>query len=116
MDKLTIYKVIGKTKYPITVEGENWHELVMKSKKYSFDDMPKCGLCNSDELYPNARRAQGKFDYTEIRCKKCNGSLTFGHKMEDKDVVYYRRKKDTKGNSTSEFAWTKFDEQKDDND
>ena len=89
--QLIIKKQIGKNTYPFTFEGKNLHEVVMESKKLSFYDIPKCGLCGSDNLVLSAHVAQGKFKYTEIRCVDCRGQLTFGQTQEDPDTFYLRK-------------------------
>ena len=103
--QLIIKKTIGKNVYPFTFEGKNLHEVVMESKKLSFYDVPKCGLCQSDNLVLSAHVAQGKFKYTEIRCLDCKGQLTFGQTQEDPDVFYLRKDK-----NTGKYAWDKFEQ------
>lgn len=90
--QITIKKRIGRETYTFLCEGKNLHELVMESQKLSFQDVDKCGLCQSDDLYLDARIVQNKFSYVEIKCASCMGSVIFGRKMENQDVFYLRKK------------------------
>ena len=102
--KLTIKKQIGKNSYPFTFDGKNLHEVVMESKKLSFYDVPKCGLCQSDNLVLSGHVAQGKYKYTEIRCLDCKGQLTFGQTQEDPDTFYLRKDK-----NTGKYDWNVYE-------
>lgn len=100
--EMIIKKQIGKTQYTFVVEGKNLHEITMESKKLSFYDVPKCGLCGSDNLFLTAHVAQKKFKYTEIRCAKCKATLTFGQTQEDPDTFYLRK------NEQGEYDWKPY--------
>ena len=91
-----IKKKIGKETHTWTVEGDNAYECQMEAQKLSFYDVHICGLCKSDNIHLMARLAQNKYKYLEIRCFDCKGSLTLGNKMEDPNVYYLRKNKDTK--------------------
>ena len=104
---LTIKKQIGKTVYPFSFEGDNLHDVVMQSRKLSFPNVYKCGLCDSDALTLSAHVAQNKYKYTEIKCLKCRAQLTFGQTQEDPDTFYLRK------NEKKEYDWKAF-ESKDD--
>lgn len=101
--EMTIKKQIGKQVYDFTVEGKNLHEVVMEAEKLAFPDVHKCGLCGSDNLFLTAYVAQGKFKYTKISCGACKGSLTFGQRQDNADVVYLRRRENSK-----DYDWQKF--------
>lgn len=101
--KLIINKQIGNKTYSFEVEGRNLFECIMESQKLSFSDIPKCGLCQSENLILNARLAQGKFKYVEVKCLNCKGQLTFGQKQDDADTYYLRRKED------KTYDWQKFE-------
>ena len=104
---LTIEKKIGKNTYPFTVEGKNLYELVMEQQKLSFGNVDKCGCCESDNLILNARLAQKKFKYVEVKCLKCKASLVFGCTQENPDV-FYLRKEDADTNGFKKFAWKAY--------
>lgn len=102
--QLFIKKKIGKQTYNFVVEGNNLYDVTMESLKLSFRDIHKCGICGSDNLILNARKAQNKYKYVEIRCMDCKAALVFGVKKEEPDT-YYLRKKDGKS-----YAWEKYQE------
>lgn len=111
--QLTIKKKIGKETYTFLVDGKNLHDLIMESKKLSFGNVEKCGLCSSDNLILDGRIAgPKKFAYAEIRCLDCKGSLTFGRTTEDLNVFYLRKEetgdKDKEGKAVKRFAWKEF--------
>ena len=94
--QLFIKKKIGQETYSFVVEGKNLYELVTESQKLSFGNVDKCGVCGSDHLMLNARLAQKKFKYVEVKCLECKGSLVFGCTTENPDVFYIRKDKSTK--------------------
>ena len=96
-------KSIGKNVYTFVAEGKNLYEMVTESQKLSFNDVDKCGCCGSDNLFLNARKAQEKFKYVEIKCAKCKGSLVFGQTQENPDVFYLRKNED------KSYKWTAYD-------
>lgn len=98
-----IKKQIGKNQATFVVKGENLYECITEAQKLSFGDVIKCGICKSDNLYLNARFAQKKFKYVEVKCMSCKGSLVFGCTMEDPNTYYLRKDKTTK-----EFAWKEY--------
>ena len=104
--ELIIRKTIGKNNYNFVVQGRNLHELVMESQKLSFNDIYKCGCCESENLVLSAHVAkEGGYKYTEIRCLSCKATLTFGQKKEDPDTFYLRKTEDKK------FDWKEFKKQ-----
>jgi hypothetical protein len=110
--QLTIKKKIGRDTHTFIVEGKNLHDLVMESKKLSFNNVENCGLCGSDNLVLDGRIAQNKFKYVDIKCLDCRGSLTFGRPQEDPDTFYLRKtdtgKKDENGRSIKKYDWKEF--------
>lgn len=101
--QLSIKKTVGKTTHTFLIEGVNLYELVMNSQKLSFPDITHCGLCGKDDLFLNARLTKEKYKYVEIKCKSCNGQLTFGQKKDDLDVFYIRK------NDKKEYDWKKYE-------
>lgn len=93
---MIIKKKIGKQNYTFVVTGKNLYELTMESQRLSFGDVEKCGVCEKDNLILNARLAQKKFKYVEVKCLDCKGSLVFGCTQEDPDTFYLRKDKTTK--------------------
>lgn len=100
--EMFITKQIGKNKYTFVAEGKNLHQMVMESQKLSFGDVKTCGCCGKDNLILNARVAEG-FEYTEIKCLDCKGSLVFGVPKKEKDTVYLRKTEDKK------YDWKAYD-------
>lgn len=86
-----IKKKIGKEWHSFSVQGSDLHDVLMQAKKLSFDNMPECGLCRSDDLELSAHTTEDKgFDYAYIRCKKCKATLNFGQQKKDKETFYYK--------------------------
>ena len=98
MGKITYYlkKKIGKETHSFSVEGDNFHDVVMTSKNLSFNDVDKCGKCGHDDLALTAHVAKNKFKYTVVKCKKCKAYLNFGQQQENPEVYYLRTKDDKK--------------------
>lgn len=103
----TIKKKIGKETYTFIVEGKNLYEMVTESQKLSFGNVEKCGCCESDNLILNARLAQKKFKYVEVKCLACKASLVFGSTQENPDV-YYLRKEEANKDGFKKFAWKAY--------
>ena len=100
MGKLNYYvkKKIGKEVHSFSIEGKNLHDVVMESKKLSFGDIEKCGLCGSDDLELSAHvTEEDGYDYTYIRCKKCRATLNFGQQKKNDDIYYLRTVEITSG-------------------
>ena len=92
MGKIIQYldKKIGKHIQRFAVEGKTLHEVVMESKKLSFDGVDKCGLCGCDDLELSAHSTEDGYDYVYIRCKKCKATLNFGQQKKNKEIFYLR--------------------------
>lgn len=88
--QLFITKKIGKRSYPFVVEGTDLHAAVMEAEHLSFDDVPACGICGSDNLRLTARVAQS-FKYVSIKCESCRADLTFGKTKADANTYFLRR-------------------------
>ena len=101
---MKIEKKMGKRIYEFTVEGTNLHEAIIESKKLSFYDVDKCGLCSSDDLILDAHVAQEKFNYTTVKCNSCKASLNFGQQLKNDDVFYLKTRERSDGNG-KEFDW-----------
>ena len=98
-----VKKKIGKETVTYVVEGKNPYECRMEAQKLSFGDIEKCGVCGSDNIHLNARLAQNKYKYLEIKCFSCKAQLVFGQTQEDPNTFYLRKNKDTK-----EYDWKKY--------
>ena len=103
MLKLTIRKQIGRQNYHFQVEGANLHQVVLAKDQLSFQDVPACGCCGSDNLDLTARKAQQKYDYTSIRCLDCKAQVTFGKTVADPDTHFLRRRA-----SSNELDWQPY--------
>jgi len=102
--KLAVKKVIGKNTYNFQVEGKNLYEVLIQSRKLSFYDVDKCGLCKSDNIVLDAHIAKDKFKYATIKCLGCKGSVNFGQQQEDPDTFYITTKEGSK-----ELNWKPFE-------
>ena len=91
-----VKRKIGKNYETWMVEGKNMYECQMEAQKLSFYDVEKCGICNSDNIHLNARLAQNKFKYLEVKCDACKASLVFGSTQEDPNTFYLRKNKESK--------------------
>lgn len=89
--KLFINKQIGKNKYTFQVEGNNLEELIQETKKLSFGDVDKCGICNSTDIHLDYHLAKNKYKYTFIRCMNCRSTNNFGRQMENPDIFYLKK-------------------------
>jgi hypothetical protein len=96
MLQMMISKTLGKRKFHFTVEGKNLHEVTVAYERLSFPDVAACGICGSDNLDLTARKAQGKFEYTSVRCLDCRAAVDFGKRQEDADTFYLRKTADGK--------------------
>ena len=92
MIKKIVKKRIGKEIHTFQVEGENFQDVVMESKKLSFGNVVKCGLCGSDNLELSAHIAKKKFKYVNIICRNCKAYLNFGQQQEDNTIYYLKTK------------------------
>ena len=102
--QLSIRKQIGKTSYTFLVEGKNLWDLVMESEKLSFQDVQKCGLCESDHLYLTAYKTKDDgFKYVKVACAKCRASLAFGQPKINPDTYYLRKTEEGK------LDWKKYE-------
>lgn len=100
MAKLTYFvkKKIGKETHQFMVEGKDLHEVVMESKKLSFNDVFRCGLCDSPNLELSAHVTEGDgFEYTYIKCTSCKATLNFGQQKKKDDIYYLRTTDITQG-------------------
>ena len=94
--ELFITKKFGRRAYPFVFTGADLHAVVMESEHLSFDDVPACGLCGSDNLSLSARVAQDKFKYVSVRCGDCRADLTMGKTQKD-DRTYFLRRNESGG-------------------
>ena len=92
-----VKKKIGKEVHTFQVEGENFHDLIMETKKMSFGHVNKCGLCGSENLELTAHVAKSKFKQTLIKCRDCKGFLNFGQQMENPQIFYLKTLDDQNG-------------------
>lgn len=93
-----VKKQIGKNTHSFSVEGKDLHEVVMESKKLSFDDVKACGICGCENLELSAHDTEGKgFEYTYVRCKQCKATLNFGQQTKNKEIFYLRTTEITGG-------------------
>ena len=98
MTTMTVTKKIGKNSYQFQIEGVNLFEMVMESKKLSFPDIDKCGICGGNDLRLDAYiTKEKKYKYTVIRCK-CGAKVNFGLTTEG-DTYFLKRNED------GSYAW-----------
>ena len=98
MTTMTVTKKIGKNSYQFQIEGANLFEMVIESKKLSFPDIDKCGICGGNDLRLDAYiTKEKKYKYTVIRCK-CGAKVNFGLTTEG-DTYFLKRNED------GSYAW-----------
>lgn len=96
-------KKIGRRTYIFTGEGQNIHECVMELKKFSFEAVHKCGICEKDNLCLEAYvTKEKKYKYTVVRCRDCLAAATFGQPTDDPDTAYIRKDKN------GEIEWRRW--------
>jgi len=114
MEKI-IKKKIGEEVHTFIVQGDTLHDVMMESKKLSFGDVDKCGVCGSAWLDLGAHVAgKKKHKYTTVRCRKCKSCLNFGQQQENPDVFYLRTReqKDSDGKVIKVLDWMTIEQQK----
>ncbi len=107
MGKITYYvnKKIGKNIHTFAVEGKNFHDVVLESRKLSFGDVLSCGNCGSDDLELSAHVTDDDgFEYTYVRCRSCRYTLNFGQQKKS-DVYYLKTKEITTGQYQGQKAY-----------
>ena len=77
MQKLTSV-IIGRTRHTFAFEGATMWDAVRESDKHMFDEILKCGKCDSDNLDLRAYYPQDEYKYLKVVCRDCKASLTFG--------------------------------------
>ena len=88
-------KNIGKRKYLIQGQGKSVWEALQDYQKASFYDVPKCGVCNSDNLILRSRIAgDEEFEFSEVKCLDCKAALTITQAKKTKEF-YLRKNKET---------------------
>ena len=96
--KMNVVKKIGKTNYHFQFEGETLFKVLQEAQKLSFDDVPACGICKSDNLllesHWGTEKGKNVYEYCSIKCHDCRASLTFGRLKEDTTVYFLRRDSD----------------------
>lgn len=89
-----ITKRFGKRQYHFTLTGGDFHEVVTEINRLSFDDVPACTICGSDDLELAARVAQDKYKYVSVKCRSCRADATFGKRQDDDKQVFIRKNDD----------------------
>ena len=99
MLEMTTTKRIGRRNFHFKVSGVDLHAVVAEKDRLSFQDVPACGLCGSENLDLVSRVAQDKFKYTSVRCLDCRADVTFGKTQKDEHTYFLRR------NSNNDLDW-----------
>ena len=103
MQKLESVK-IGTTRHTFAFEGETFWDTVREANKHMFDEILRCGKCESDNLDLRAFYPKDEFKYLKVVCRDCKASLTFGSPKKEPLVYYPRRNED------SSFKWEAYKE------
>ena len=64
-----------------------------------------CGECQSDNVRPSHRQAQG-YDFYEMLCLACGARLQFGQRRDG--GCLFPKRKDTDGNWLPNGGWSKY--------
>jgi len=94
MQKISKIK-IGKEIHLFAFSGETIWDTVREESKHMFDEILKCGICESDNLDLRAYYPQEEYKYLKVVCRDCKASLTFGSPKKDPSVYYPRRNEDS---------------------
>ena len=108
MGKITYFKKwkVGREWHNFAFEHDNFHGVILESKKLSFPNIEKCDLCGSDDLDLSAHTTEKEgYDYVYIRCRKCRATLNFGQQKKDKDMFYLRMVEIQDGPYKGQKAW-----------
>ena len=112
MGKIIMYldKKIGDHIQRFAVEGETLYDVVMESKKMSFDDVHQCGVCGAVNLELSAHHTGDGYDYVYVKCKKCRATLNFGQQKKNKEVFYLKTIDITEGQykGGKSYDWKPF--------
>ena len=93
MIRMTVVKVIGRSRHTFTFEGQTFFDVVLASEHLGFRDVVKCGKCGSDWLSLRAYETkEDAFQYVKVVCGKCRAQATFG--KTKKDGAFFLRKDD----------------------
>ena len=99
--------VMGSAK--VEVEAPDAKEAVKELSSYiDFFGESTCGLCQSTDVVPRHRVAQG-YDFYEMVCRACGAKLSFGQTREDNKL--FPKRKDNQGNWMDNKGWHKFERQ-----
>ena len=86
---------LGRNVYQIGGIGESFFEALGSLKKLSFFGVEKCGICGKDNLYFDThyglKNGKPAFEYSQIKCRDCKASATFGKKQDDPLTVFLRK-------------------------
>ena len=103
MQKL-VSVMIGATRHTFAFEGDTLWECTRQANKHMFDEILKCGECESNNLDLRAFYPQEEYKYLKVVCRDCKASLTFGSPKKNPEVYYPRRNED------SSFKWEAYKE------
>ncbi len=117
MEKI-IKRQIGKEVHTFMVQGDNFFDVMMESKKLSFGDVTHCE-CGSQNIFLDCHITEKKkFKYVTIRCKDCKKSVNFGCQMQNPDIYYIKMRetseKDKNGKPKKVLDWRSAEDQEND--
>ncbi len=100
---------IGKTW--IEIDASSVKEAIIGLAEYSeVFSQAECGLCQSHEIAPMHRSAQG-YDFYEMGCLSCGAKLGFGQTREGGRL--FPKRKDQDGNVIGVNGWHKYQPNRD---
>lgn len=92
----------------VEFEAKNVKDVFRAFTMYEVLGETKCGACESHEISPRFRQAQG-YDFYSFNCNACRAELHLGQKREG-DVLFPKRK-DADGNWLPNRGWVKYEPQ-----
>lgn len=66
-----------------------------------------CGACKGTDLAFVTRKVE-KYEYFEMRCKKCSATLSFGQHQDGEGSLFPRRKDPDSGEWLPNGGWVKY--------
>jgi translation initiation factor 2 beta subunit (eIF-2beta)/eIF-5 len=90
----------------VTVECQGVKDAIKALSEYVevFQEC-QCCLCQSEDVIPTHRQAQG-YDFYEMTCSGCGAKLSFGQTKEGERL--FPKRKDKDGREIGKFGWHQY--------
>jgi translation initiation factor 2 beta subunit (eIF-2beta)/eIF-5 len=84
--KIVIKNTIGQSEYTFQIEEVDDIEALIKASFYGHP-FKKCGLCESDDLFLEGRKAKG-FSFVSVKCNHCGATSSMGQYKDGKGFFW----------------------------